>query len=124
MCLFASCVNRPDVENLLAGRVVKASPSRGFDYTTREKVLDIGPIHATREETHNIPIPPIAGGLALVGAWCLWSLAAGPFHTPGVTPALWANGEDLSLGYFIRKMVARDRIELSTLRFSVVCSTN
>ena len=39
----------------------------GFNYTTREKVVDIGPIHATREETHNIPISPIAGGLALVG---------------------------------------------------------
>jgi hypothetical protein len=39
----------------------------GFNYTTREKVVDIGPIHATREETHNIPVPPIAGALALVG---------------------------------------------------------
>ncbi len=39
----------------------------GFTYTTREKVVDIGPIHATREKTHDIPIPPIAGGLALVG---------------------------------------------------------
>jgi hypothetical protein len=39
----------------------------GFAYTTREKVLDIGPIHATREQTHDIPVPPIAGGLALVG---------------------------------------------------------
>jgi hypothetical protein len=39
----------------------------GFTYTTREKVVDIGPIHATRDETHNIPLPPIAGGLALIG---------------------------------------------------------
>jgi hypothetical protein len=39
----------------------------GFNYTTREKVVDIGPIHATREETHNVPVPPIAGALALVG---------------------------------------------------------
>lgn len=39
----------------------------GFNYTTREKVIDIGPIHATHEETHNVPIPPIAGGFALVG---------------------------------------------------------
>jgi hypothetical protein len=39
----------------------------GFNYTTREKVIDIGPIHATREETHNVPFPPIAGALALVG---------------------------------------------------------
>ena len=39
----------------------------GFTYTTTEKVLDIGPIHATRDETHNIPLPPIAGALALIG---------------------------------------------------------
>lgn len=39
----------------------------GFTYTTREKVVDIGPIHATREKTHNVPLPPIAGGVALIG---------------------------------------------------------
>ena len=39
----------------------------GFTYVTREKVVDIGPIHATRELTHNVPIPPIAGALALIG---------------------------------------------------------
>ena len=39
----------------------------GFTYTTQEKVLDIGPIHATREKTHNVPLAPIAGGLALLG---------------------------------------------------------
>ena len=39
----------------------------GFTYTTREKVVDIGPIHATRDETHNVPLPPIAGAVLLVG---------------------------------------------------------
>ena len=39
----------------------------GFTYTTREKVVDIGPIHATRDETHTIPLPPIAGAVALIG---------------------------------------------------------
>lgn len=39
----------------------------GFTYTTREKVVDIGPIHATREKTHNVPLPPIAGALAVIG---------------------------------------------------------
>ena len=39
----------------------------GFTYTTREKVVDIGPIHATREKTHNIPLAPIGGALALAG---------------------------------------------------------
>ena len=39
----------------------------GFTYTTRETVVDIGPIHATREKTHNVPLPPIAGAVALIG---------------------------------------------------------
>jgi drug/metabolite transporter (DMT)-like permease len=47
----------------------------GFTYTTRETVVDIGPIHATREKTHNIPLPPIAGAVALIGGVVL--LAAG-----------------------------------------------
>jgi hypothetical protein len=39
----------------------------GFTYTTRKKVLDIGPIQATREEHHAVPVPPIAGAIALIG---------------------------------------------------------
>lgn len=39
----------------------------GFTYTTREKVVDIGPIHATRDQTHNVPLPPIIGAVALIG---------------------------------------------------------
>ena len=39
----------------------------GFSYTTRKKVVDIGPIHATRDQTHNVPLPPIIGALTLVG---------------------------------------------------------
>jgi len=39
----------------------------GFTYTTTEKVVDIGPIHATREKEHNVPLPPIAGAVALIG---------------------------------------------------------
>jgi hypothetical protein len=38
----------------------------GFTYTTSEKVADIGPIHATREKTHNVPLPPIVGAVALI----------------------------------------------------------
>jgi len=43
----------------------------GFTYTTKEKVVDIGPIHATRDKTNNIPLPPIVGALALVGGIAL-----------------------------------------------------
>ncbi len=39
----------------------------GFSYKTRQTLVDVGPIHATRDKTHNVPFPPIAGGLALIG---------------------------------------------------------
>ena len=37
----------------------------GITYTTREKVLKIGPIEATREAEKTIPLPPVLGGAAL-----------------------------------------------------------
>lgn len=40
---------------------------QGFSYTTREKVIDLGPIQASADKTHTVPIPPILGGLALAG---------------------------------------------------------
>jgi hypothetical protein len=46
----------------------------GFTYTTTEPVLDIGPLHATREKTHNVPLPPIAGALALIGGIVLFAV--------------------------------------------------
>jgi hypothetical protein len=39
----------------------------GITYTTHKKVVDIGPIQATKEEKQTIPLPPILGGIALVG---------------------------------------------------------
>jgi hypothetical protein len=38
----------------------------GFTYTTTEKLVDIGPIHATREKTHDVPLPPILGAVTLI----------------------------------------------------------
>jgi hypothetical protein len=40
---------------------------QGFSYTTRKKVLDVGPIQATRQEHHTVSLPPILGALALIG---------------------------------------------------------
>jgi hypothetical protein len=40
---------------------------QGGTFTTHKKVLDIGPIQATKEEHKTIPLPPILGGIALVG---------------------------------------------------------
>jgi hypothetical protein len=39
----------------------------GFTYITRERVVDIGPILATREKTHAVPLPPIFGAVAPIG---------------------------------------------------------
>jgi hypothetical protein len=39
----------------------------GINYTSREKVLDIGPLEATTETEKSIPLPPLLGGLALAG---------------------------------------------------------
>ena len=38
----------------------------GISYTTREKVVDIGPIEATAERHKTLPLPPILGGVAVV----------------------------------------------------------
>jgi hypothetical protein len=35
-------------------------------YTTKEKIIDIGPLEATAEREKSIPLPPLLGGLALV----------------------------------------------------------
>jgi len=40
---------------------------QGITYTTQKKVLDIGPIQATKQEHKTIPLPPIVGGIAMIG---------------------------------------------------------
>jgi hypothetical protein len=49
---------------------------QGITYTTREKLLDLGPIHATTETQKTIPLPPVVGGLALVGGIVILVLGA------------------------------------------------
>jgi hypothetical protein len=44
---------------------------QGFGYTHREWILDLGPIHATRDDTERVPLPPIVGGLALLSGAAL-----------------------------------------------------
>jgi hypothetical protein len=39
---------------------------QGFSYTTREKVIDIGPIQATAERRKTVPLPPVVGIVAVV----------------------------------------------------------
>ena len=44
---------------------------QGISYTSREKVVDIGPIHMTAEKTRTLPLPPIVGAIALAGGIAL-----------------------------------------------------
>ena len=37
-------------------------------------MVDIGPIHATRDKTHNVSVPPIAGAVALIGGIVLLAM--------------------------------------------------
>src|ERR1700742_2031862 len=45
---------------------IAALAVRGFTYTTQEKVVDLGPIHATADKEHNVYIYPAAGIAAIV----------------------------------------------------------
>lgn len=40
---------------------------QGITYTSRETVLDIGPVHATADRQRTIPLPPVVGALAVIG---------------------------------------------------------
>ena len=50
---------------------VLALAYQGIRYTTREKLIDIGPLKVTASERKTIPLPPIVGGIALVAGIAL-----------------------------------------------------
>jgi hypothetical protein len=50
---------------------VAALAYQGFTYTTRETVIDLGPIHATAEREKTVPLPPILGIAAVAGGVAL-----------------------------------------------------
>ncbi|OGQ97700.1 MAG: DUF3185 domain-containing protein [Deltaproteobacteria bacterium RIFOXYD12_FULL_57_12] len=57
----------PMVAIILIAIGIVAFAYQGITYTTREKVVDFGPIQMTAEKTKTFPLPPIVGALALVG---------------------------------------------------------
>ena len=46
---------------------VLALAYQGITYTTREKIIDLGPVKASVDKEQRIPLPPIVGALALAG---------------------------------------------------------
>ena len=51
----------------LIARGIAAFAYLGITYTTREKVVDLGPIQVTAEKTKTFPLPPVVGAIAIVG---------------------------------------------------------
>jgi len=48
---------------------------QGITYTTRETIVDIGPLEATADTERTLPLPPILGMAAVAGG--IWLLVAG-----------------------------------------------
>jgi hypothetical protein len=49
---------------------------QGINYTRQKKVVDVGSLHVTTETHERISLPPILGGLALVGGVTLLAVGA------------------------------------------------
>jgi drug/metabolite transporter (DMT)-like permease len=49
---------------------------QGINYTRQKQVLDVGSIHLTAKTHEHIPLPPILGGLALIGGVVLLVVGA------------------------------------------------
>jgi len=54
---------------IVAGALTLAYPA--ITYTTRETVIDVGPIEVTADEEKRIPLPPILGGIAVATGFVL-----------------------------------------------------
>jgi len=50
---------------------------QSFTYTTRKKVLDVGPIQATKEEHQTIPVPPVIGVIVVISGVAVLALGRG-----------------------------------------------
>ena len=49
---------------------------QGINYTTRDKVVDLGPLKVEAKREKTIPLPPIVGIAALVGGVVLVAVSA------------------------------------------------
>jgi hypothetical protein len=54
---------------IIAGVLILAY--QGISYTKRDKIVDIGPIQASKETRKTIPLPPIIGVAAIGGGVAL-----------------------------------------------------
>ena len=52
----------------------------GITMTTRDKVVDLGPVEITQEEKHRLLLPPVVGGIAVAAGIIM--LVAGARKSP------------------------------------------
>ena len=55
---------------------VVALAYQGITYTTKDKVVDLGPLKVEAKHEKTIPLPPILGVVALVGGVVLVAISA------------------------------------------------
>lgn len=55
---------------------VVALAYQGINYNRQETVMNVGPMHVTTETHERFPLPPVLGGLALVGGVVLLVVGA------------------------------------------------
>ncbi len=55
---------------------VAAFAYQGISITTKEKVVDLGPLQMSADKTRTLPLSPIVGGIALIGGIVLLTLGA------------------------------------------------
>jgi hypothetical protein len=58
---------RAIVGTLLLAFGLVALVYQGITYRSRDTVIDIGPVHATTEREHTLPVPPVLGVAAVIG---------------------------------------------------------
>jgi len=56
---------------LLVALGLAALVYQGITYTSRETVIDIGPLHATADTEKTLPLPPVVGIVAVAGGVAL-----------------------------------------------------
>jgi hypothetical protein len=56
---------------VLIGLGLVALAYQGFTYTSRETVIDIGPLHATADRQKTLLLPPVLGIAAIAGGVAL-----------------------------------------------------
>jgi hypothetical protein len=49
---------------------------QGITYTTKERVVDIGPLKVDKEKEKTIPLPPVLGGVAVAAGVVLMIVGA------------------------------------------------